>query len=219
MSKVKTVVIRAIPYILAIAFLVLWLKSCENIDRLSQNVKTLNSTLSTVKLNNGQLASSNRVLLVTDKELKKQVYVQDDSIKSLLKLYKEPQIVYKIKTVTEIRDVEVDFDEPIDFKFSKRFKKFNDDYSISGFVDNYGFNIDTLDVPADFRIVTGIEKGWFKNTVSTSLTVSSDFVKIKSVETQKVSIRNKRLGVGPALGYGNNGFFVGVVVSYHLIQF
>lgn len=117
--------------------------------------------------------------------------------------------------------VEIPFNTPINFEFTRSFFKQTDAYVFKGFVNNFGINIDAR-ATATITPITGTKPtGLFSNDFRTEITSSSELLRIKDFKNFNFTERKKRFGVGFSVGFGfyQNGFFVGPSINYDLIQF
>jgi hypothetical protein len=204
---------RYIPYIISFVLLILLLEECSNARRFSSNNEALQDSVRTYRLSNKQLASEKKALIVTEKELRKGVFIKDDSLKSLLKKFKEPQIGTIIKTITVIDSVKIPIKE-------NRFIEVNPNFSINGRISEDFIVIDKFKINNTQRIVTGIKKGWFKNELVTTVTNSNPLIETKEIITQTVKIPNKRFSIGVFAGANYLGRpTIGIGLTYALFQF
>lgn len=207
------------PFI-AVVFVVLWLKGCGDLqdasNRYENNLEALSSKTESFKLKNGQLASRNKLLTVTEKELRKQVWVKDDSLKVLIDQAKNPKAAIKWKTRVVFDTIFMPFSDLVPFEFNRTFKKENQWYSISGKVDQIGV---TLNPPSLFntqRLIVDYIKGKPVATV----TNSNPHIVTESIEGQIIDVPKKRwvFGVGGSWNLIQDpypGFFAG----YKLFEF
>ncbi|WP_438423150.1 DUF6549 family protein [Aquimarina macrocephali] len=172
------------------------LRRKKDIDRYQDNISTLKDVVYTYKLKNGELASSKKALLVTNKELRKGIFVKDDSLKALLKKFKRVKAAVKIKTVVRIDTIEIPFNNPVETPFKRSFALNNPNYKLSGNVSNFGVTIDKINIPNTQRLVIGNRKvGFFKTQLEVSMTNSNPYLKVDDIESQIVTIKNNKFHV------------------------
>ena len=194
--------------------------SCNESNRLNDNVDVLNSKVTTYELKNGQLVTEKGVLEVTEKDLRKQVYIKDDSLKLLIDKFKDPQIVYRIKSEIFIDSIPIPYKIPIQYEFERDLLVFTEHYTLTGKSTHLGVTIKDLTIPNTQRIVTGVKRGLFRTEISTSVTNSNPYIQTLDIETQKQYIPNRKLGVGAFAGIDITGNpTVGIGLSWHLIEF
>lgn len=206
--------------ILVVVLIVLLFRTCEGkseqSERYDDNLKALNGGLRTFKLENGQLAAEKELLTVTNKELKNQVWIQDDSIKALLKKVKDPVVVVKWKTRYEHDTIYIPFDVPVDHNFTRSFAKKDKWFSFSGALNQEGISINDITILNTQRLVVGYKKG--KPLVS--VTNSNPYIQTEEMEGQLINIpkRNWVFGVGGTWNIyepPSAGFFFG----YKIFEF
>lgn len=198
-------------------------RSCDQskeVNRIKTNNEILKDSVIYSKSKLGQEIASKRVLEVSYKELKEGFWIKDDSLKDLTDRLKKIQSATIIKTVYQIDTVEVRFEVPIDYKFSRSWEKNTSYYSITGLVTEKGITIDKLSLSNTQRLVIGTKKGFFSNTLSVEVTNSNPYVKTKDLLTQSVTIPDKRFGLGFFAGVdilGKPTFGVGL--NYSVFRF
>lgn len=189
--------------------------------RYQDNISTLKDVVYTYKLKNGELASSKKALLVTNKELRKGIFIKDDSLKALLKKFKRVKAAVRIKTVVRIDTIEIPFDNPIETPFNRSFSLSDPNYKIIGKVSNFGITIDKIDIPNTQRLVIGKRKvGFFKTRLEVSMTNSNTYLRVDDIESQVVTIKNNKFHVIVFVGvdYTLNPTF-GLGIGYSLWGF
>lgn len=170
----------------------------------------------------GQNVSTIRSLEVSEKDLKKGKYISDSLLKDLTRKFRNLKSSVKIVTVTKIDTVKVNFDVPIEIPFQRSFKVSEEFYSLSGNVSNTGLTISQITIPNTSRIVIGDRKEtFFKSSFETSVTNSNPYLKTTGIQSQFVTERKKRFGLGPNLGYNfiTGEIYIGVGISYDVIRF
>ena len=207
-------------YVLVIILVILLVRSCGEQSRVNGNLEVLGSLVETYELKNGQLVTEKGVLEVSVKDLKNEIYVKDDSLQLLIKKFKDPQVVYKIKTKIVLDTMEVIYKVPVPFEFERDLLLFDPYYTLTGKSNNLGVTITSLSIPNTQRIVTGVKKGLFRTELSTSVTNSNPYIQTTDIITQKQYVPIRRLGVGVFGGIDITGEpTIGVGVSWHLIEF
>ncbi|MFC2110492.1 hypothetical protein ACFLSU_07990 [Bacteroidota bacterium] len=170
-------------------------------DRVESNLAAQQSEILTYKLKNGQQVASIKSLQVSKKELKKQLWVKDDSLHLLVKKFKKVKAAVRIKTEVRIDSVLVPFEVPVPFDFKKEFKLSTPDYSFSGEVTQLGVWIRDLRIPNTQRIVIGEKRSYFKTTLTTDVTNSNRYIQTTGISSQVTTVPIKRFGVSVFAGY------------------
>lgn len=197
------------------------LKTNNQASRYESNKEILLDSIDSYKISNGQLVDSKRSLEVYSNELKDQVFIKDDSLKLMIDKFKKVKATVKIVTKTIIKDVVIPFDNPIETPFNRLFSLDDPNYNISGSVSNLGITIDKIYIPNTQRIVIGKRKtGFFKTRLEVSMTNSNSLLTVSDIESQVVTIKNKKFHVIVFAGvdYTFNPTF-GVGVGYSLFSF
>ena len=77
------------------------------------------------------------------------------------------------------------YKDTIPFNFEKKFEYNKPFYNISGVSTNKGITINNFTTSTTLRQVTGVKSNWFKKTITTDITSSNPFVKIKDIQKIK----------------------------------
>ena len=206
--------------LLAVVFLLLWLRSCREgmrqEERFERNLSATESLISSTRLANGQLAQEKGLLELNVKELKKQLSKQDDSLKLLLKRVKHPVAVVKWHTQYVRDTLHLPFDAPVEQKFQGDFSLSEEWLSLSGSLDSLGLRIDRLSIPNTQRLVVGYHKG----RPVVSVTNSNPYLVSQGLEGAVVPLRRKKwvLAAGATWNVVEPPS-VGVVLGYKLLEF
>ena len=204
-------------WIIIIAFMAFLMitQGCNNkkeINRLERNYEIEKEGIQSELLKNGQELNTVRSKLLTEKELKEQA---SDSLKLVLKKYKDVKATVKIKTITKRDTLYIPFDSIIPYVFSRTFKHETEFSKITGLSTNEGVRIDTNESYNEQNIVFGDKKeGWFKTEQSVSITNSNPNVKTTGIQSSVITERKKRwvIGAGGVVDHRGNagvGFFAG----------
>lgn len=168
----------------------------------------------------GQITASNKALLISQKDFKKGYYIKDDSLNDIIRKFKKVKSSVIIKTKTVIKEIKVSYKDTIPFNFEKKFEYNKPFYNISGVSTNKGITINNFTTSTTLRQVTGVKSNWFKKTITTDITSSNPFVKIKDIQSQTIEIKNKRIGIGVFTGYDYTlKPTIAIGISYNFIMF
>ena len=215
----KTSLFRLSP-LLALVFLLLWLRSCREglrqAERYEGNLSAKEAVLSSTRLSNGQLAHEKGLLEVSLKELKAQLRSRDDSMKLLLRQVKEPVVAVRWHT-RYVRDtLYLPFETPVEQHFRREFSLSEEWLSLSGSMDSSGMRLEQLVIPNTQRLVVGYRKG--KPLVS--VTNSNPYLVTEGLEGAVVPLRRRYwvMGIGGTWNiYQPPG--VGVFVGFSILEF
>lgn len=222
----KNFIKRNYPYLIAIVLLITLAFFSESKYRSFKNLKNnqrvlLLDSIKTLKLANGEYAKNVQNLIVSNRELKNQKYILDDSLNNIVKKYSKVSSATIIKTVTKIDTIKIFLKEDSDKKGIKYFTKKDPNYSFSGFINEQNLTLTDLKIPTTLRVVIGKEKiNFFKRELTSSITSSNPLLDIENITTQVTSSRIKRFGIGPYVGYDISGnISAGIGLNYSLIKF
>ena len=212
--------IKKLSPFIAIVLAFLYVRSCtgasEQADRYKDNLAARDAKIVQHKLSNGQLANDKQLLVVTNKELKKQLWIKDDSIKILLEKIKDPVVVVKWRTKYVYDSIYIPFLQPVPCDFKRTFHKTERWYNFKGSVTQDGFSLTDIEIPNTQRLVVGYKKG--KPVVS--VTNSNPFIKTEEIEGQVIEVPKRHWVIGA--GGAWNGYqppYFGIFAGYKLFEF
>ncbi|QQV90656.1 hypothetical protein Danklef5_24 [Polaribacter phage Danklef_5] len=160
----------------------------------------------------------------TAKELEGYLQSARDSSKQFAeasKNWEEIASALQIELEFKVDSVDIPFDQPINFEFTRNFYKKTSSYTFSGEVNQFGLNINAF-AKATITPITGMKAtGLFSSDFSTEITSSNNLIRVTDFNSFNFVDRKKRFGIGFSLGFGlyQKGFFVGPSINYNLIQF
>ena len=106
------------------------------------------------------------------------------------------------------------------FDFERTFNIDAKNYSLKGLSNQEGIRVDSISVPAKLRAVTGIKNRWNKSHYTTDIVSDNPHVKIKDIDSQVITVRNKRFGFGFIAGIDIKAEpIIGLGISYDLFKF
>ena len=209
--------LRRLSPLLALVFLFLWLRSCnsesEQASRYETNLRAAQTEIRSYRLSNGQLAQEKDLLIVSNKELKDQVWIKDDSLQLLLKKLKDPVVTIKVKTQYLYDTVIIPFEIPVPQEFQRSFSKSGEWFSLSGSVDEKGISIKNITIPNTQRLVVGFKKG----RPVVSISNSNPHLLMEAMEGQVIEVPRRPwvFGIGGTWNLyepPSAGFFLGYKV-------
>jgi type II secretory pathway pseudopilin PulG len=200
MGTTKNILIGVLA--LAIAWLVREkINSSKYQSRVESNLAAQQQELTAYELKNNQLVSTRKTIEVTNKELKRQIWVKDDSLNLLVKQFKKVKAAVKIEQEVEIRNIPMPYEVPVPYDFTRNLKKINKYYSLFGVSNSLGVTIDSLKIHNTQRIVIGTKRSYFKTTITTDVTNSNPHVNTTGITSQVATTPIHRLGLGFFVGY------------------
>ncbi len=217
----KQTIFRILPLILLVVFMLLYVESCTDGAKAEKtyenNLVAMNSKQYNLNLKNGELATQKAILVSTEKQLRQQIYMKDDTIKVLLEKIKNPVAVIKWKTRTVFDTVFFPYAEgPLEMDFVRTFNKQHPWYSISGEVNKFGVKLNSPSFPNEQRLVVGYVKG----RATATITNSNPFIVTENLEGQVIEMPKKHWVV--SLGGGWNpvhGWYFGPFFGFKLTEF
>ncbi|WP_121665229.1 hypothetical protein [Mesonia aquimarina] len=231
---------RSFILMIAVAFFVfLWLEECgsrKTAENEKESIQTfLNDSIDYYKNKNGQLVAEKSALKGSNNKLSKnndvlQVLLskQVDSTQQLKKLVSEFKTIDaagNITTETKLEDIQIDFDEPIEFDFIREWSKNDKFYSIYGKASQVGIKIDSLYIPTLISFGIGEKrKNFFSTEYKFEATSSNPHVSITGLDGGTFTERRKRLGISAYVGYGLGSNFsfqpsAGLALTYTIFWF
>ena len=212
-----------IPYILAIVFLLLFLRQCErSADLQYKRDNAMEYLKDSVRYYQNKLGQEIAVktALHGDKEALELLLSNTESeLKELAKKFKDVQAAGQITTITKIDTIHIGYEVPVPFEFDRLWSKNDRFYSISGHSTQDGITINSLEIPNTLSFVVGKKKG---NFIIEAVN-SNPHIKTTGLDAYSFKLPKKRFGVTVFAGYGlgKSGLtpLVGVGVGYNIISF
>lgn len=214
-----------IPYILAIVFLLLFLRQCERTrdaeSRSDTTIEYLTDSISYYKNRHGQEVAVRAAIAGEKKELELLLQNTSEQLADLAKRYRKLQAAGEVGQEVRIDTVRVEYEVPVPCEFFRNWtKSVQNQYTISGTSDQHGITIDSLTIPNTLSFVVGKEKSKF----TFSAINSNPLIKTTSLDAYTLDIPQRRFGFSVFAGYGLSSNFqltpiLGVGVTYDLFQF
>lgn len=165
---------------------------CENSKVNEATIDAQNSEISNYKLKNGQLVTSKKFAILTEKQLKQQILSKDNELKELSKKFAKVKAVTKTITVTKIDSVDVPFEVKIPCDFERSDSVVDKHYSFDYAVNLNGLKIKNLTIPDSISIVTGSKRKWFLGKETLTIDITHSNPNIQETSLQHYEIRNKK---------------------------
>jgi hypothetical protein len=135
--------------------------------------------------------------------------------------FKKLENAATVNQTIQIDSVDIPFNIPVPFEFSRSFSKHTEFYSFAGVTNQFGHTINFMAKNAQTS-VTGVKSiGWLSSEYRTEITNSNPHIKTKDFQKFNFIKKEKRFGIGFSVGFGFHykGFFVGPSVNYSIIKF
>ena len=212
-----------IPYILAIVFLLLFLRQCERTrdadSQADNSIEWLQDSVRYYKNKLGQEIATKTALHGDKEALELLLSNTESELKELAKKFKDVQTAGQIRTITKIDTIKIGYEVPVPFEFDRLWSKNDRFYSISGHSTQDGITINSLEIPNTLSFVVGKKKG---NFIIEAVN-SNPHIKTTGLDAYSFKLPKKRFGVSLFVGYGisNTGLspLVGIGFGYNLIEF
>lgn len=178
--------------VVLILLCVVWVQ-CENNRTSLATIEAQNSKISTYKLKNGQLVSSNLSLQFDKDQLEDLVISQNKELEEVYKRFSKVKTVTKTITITKIDSVDVPFEVKVPCGFERSDSVINKHYSFDYAVNQNGLKIKNLIIPDSISIVTGTKRKWFlgKETLTIDITHSNPNIQEISLQHYEVTPKKK----------------------------
>ncbi|AHK11393.1 hypothetical protein F132_47 [Flavobacterium sp. phage 1/32] len=158
--------------------------------RLQSNIEALNDSVKYTKNKIGTITASKKAIEATEKELKNQVWLKDEKLKKLTEEFSQLKSATKIKTIVTIEKIPVPYPDTIPCIFDKKINVKEKWYNFKVTSTQKGLTIDSLMIPNEQYIITGMKSdGFFKpKYLNISVTNTNPFIKTIDVQTQVIKI-------------------------------
>lgn len=213
----------AIPYILAVIFLLLFLRQCERTADLQYKrdnaMEYLKDSVTYYQNRLGQEIAVKTALQGDKKSLGLLLSNTENELKELAKKYKDVQAAGQIRTITKIDTIHIGYEIPVPFEFKRDWQKKDPFYNISGTSTQDGITINSLEIPNTLSFVIGKKKGEYLIEAVNS----NPHIKTTGLDSYTLKVPKKRLGLSVFVGYGigSKGLtpVAGVGIGYNLFEF
>lgn len=214
-----------IPYIIAVIFLLLFIRQCERTieveSRSDTTINYLTDSISYYKNRHGQEVAVRAAIAGEKKELELLLQNTSEQLADLAKKYRKLQAAGEVGQDIRIDTVHIGYEVPVPCEFFRNWtKSVQKQYTISGTSTQDGITIDSLTIPNTLSFVVGKEKSKF----TFSAINSNPLIKTTSLDAYTLDIPQRRFALSVFAGYGLSSNFqftpvIGIGVTYDLIQF
>jgi len=147
--------------LIALIFAYLLFQRCEAEKDLLANIKDYKIENTVYKNKIGTLTMQNNTLQLANEDLQNTVLKADEKIKALSKGFKEIKFVTRTKTVTKIDTISTIFEKPIPCSFVREGSISKEWFSLKYKIDSTSLKIDSLTIPNEQIIVSGLKSNGF----------------------------------------------------------
>lgn len=214
MKQYKNIAI--IVLILVVAWLIREkINASQQQKRVEKNLVAQKDEILTYKLKNGQQVATIKSLQVSQNELKKQLWVKDDSLDLMVRKFKKVKAAVVVKTEVFIDSIPVPYEVPVLCEFHREFALNDPNYSLRGISTHLGITLKDLNISNTQRLVIGEKRNFFKTTITADVTNSNPLIQTTGITSQVTTVPIKRFGLSVFAGYDITlRPTVGVGVSY-----
>jgi hypothetical protein len=220
--------------IVVIAICLFFFRECQHrkdVDELVKNISTYSDSAKHYKSKYGEVSYNKTLQFDNQKQLESYI-ASNDTLKQLLKKYKNTNSVTIIKDKVFIHDtIPIPFETKIPCNFNAfkiRSHKDSLNYKFVGTLFPNKFLIDTILLNNKQTVVDGYKKiGLFKKEHRIEILNSNPYIVVSNIGGYVVKDKPKRFGLGFSVGYGfgvrQNAVylnpFIGVSANYNIISF
>lgn len=184
--------------------------SYVNEQNYKENIKALNSQVSTYKLKNGQLVSSAQSLELTNDELKV-ILTQKD--KELASKFSKVETVIQIQEKIKFDTVKIVYKDTIPCRFKKQGSIVKKDYSLDYISTQKGVKIANVSMTDSITIVTGIKRKWWLGKETNTIDISHTNELVKVNEIKHIDTRIKKKWYDTNIFKFGVGFIIGAIIK------
>lgn len=187
----KNLSLKDFLIVILIIILLVSIGKCTHQKKINRsNLESLIDTTSFFKNKLGTETASRKMLELTNKQLKNQVFKKDSVINVMQKEFSKVNTVVKVVTETKIDSIGIPFavKVPIDFN---RFGTYPDKwFSFDWKVNQDGLSLTNVNTPTELGVVTGIKKKWFlgRESVTTDVAFTNPYINTVEVKTYTVRL-------------------------------
>lgn len=186
---------------------------CENNKTALATIEAQNSEISTYKLTNGQLVTSQKVATMTEKQLKEQVASKDKELKEIIKKFSDVKYVTKYVTKTKFDTFTLAYTDSIPCNFQKTDAIFTDWYSLAYKSNQHGVEVYDMVIPDSVTIVTGYKRKWFLGSKTLVVDIKHDNPFVNPEYIQQIEVKEKKKWYQTDLFKVGIGFIGGIIIT------
>ncbi|GGB83901.1 hypothetical protein GCM10007424_24890 [Flavobacterium suaedae] len=183
---------KYIPYLLCSVLLVILLQPrCNSETRIKTNYQALNDSISYYKNRLGSQTATIKTLLADKETLGVLLTDKDKELQELIKEFASVKNVVKYKDRIVIDTIKVTYTDTLPYPdFERTGKIKNKWYSFRYKSMNDGFTLDSLTIPNEVTVITGVKRKWFlgKQTITTDVTSTNPYIKVTELKAAEVEV-------------------------------
>lgn len=191
MEILKNILIRNwIGLFIAIVIFCFLVQTCNEKNRIANNLEASQTNVSTYKNHLGTITSSLRTATITNKELRKTI---NDTVAGLIKKFSTVKTITQFKTNTVFDTIKVEFKTKIPCEFSLNDSIKEQWYSFNYNLNAEGLKINKLLIPNEQIVVTGYKRKWFlgQQIATTEITNTNPNVIVNQIKATEVIVPKK----------------------------
>lgn len=185
--KIKFNTLWIVFIVAAIVISVFFIGKCSNKDDSGineQNLTALTADIVKYKTKYNQEVSSKQSFITENKKFK----FLNDSLRSIIKNFKAPKAIIKIKEVLRIDTLHVPYDVPISISFERPFSIGDRWFRINGIASNTGLTLDNISTYNEQNIVFGEKK---RDVYTVDITNSNPYLEVAGVQSYTYQRKKK----------------------------
>lgn len=168
-------------------------KGCERERKEKSNYEALTDSIKYYKNKLGTHTATIKTLKGNNKDLQILLLDKDKELETLTKEFKKVKSIVKAETVTEIPTVKDSFTVALPCPyFERKGNVQNKHYSFQYKITPEALTLDSLRIPNNITIITGVKRKWFlgKQYVATDVTSSNPYVKTTDLKAYQMEVPN-----------------------------
>lgn len=185
---------------------------CENEKTASATIQALQSENTTYKLKNGQLVTSQKTAILSEKELKHQLSKYKNDLE-LAKKFVKIKTFTKYRTNTEIDTISIVYKDSIPCNFERVGSLFTNEYNLAYKSNQKGVQITEMAIPDTVLIATGYKRKWFLGQKILTLDITHSNKFIMSDQVQNYEVKEKKKFWQTDLFKFGAGLIIGVAIT------
>lgn len=183
---------KYLPYILCGVLLVLLLQQrCSGENIVKDNYEALNDSIKYYKNRLGTETATIKTLQADKKTLGILLTDKDKELQELIKEFSSVRNVVKYKDRIIIDTIQVTYTDTLPCpEFERTGAVKNKWYSFRYKSMNDGFTLDSLTIPNEVTVITGVKRKWFlgKQTITTDVTSTNPYIKVTELKAAELEV-------------------------------
>lgn len=161
-----------------------------NQKRAAANYTALTDTVTYYSNRLGTNTASIKAIQLNESQLKQIIFSKDNELATLAKHFSEVKTVVKYVQTVKLDTINVVFKDTVPCVFSRKGALDTAWYSLKYESNNKGFSIDSLTIPSQTTIITGLKQKWFlgRQTLTTDITNANPNIRITGIQSVQVNV-------------------------------